>query len=184
MPFLLATLACTLAGMASPARANDAKPVPKPTATGKTLTDADLKDLLETMGYEVNVTESADKRTQWMGVKVTRAELGGTFEITVALSPNKKKLWAHVDLAELKPDHEANAPALLKLLERNAAIGPNHFRVDAKSKHLYMSRSTDNRGMTPGLVKEHLDLLLDTCVETKEFWNTTKWSTGTESAKK
>jgi hypothetical protein len=150
----------------------------------KELSDFELRDMFERMGYETTVTESADKKTKWINVKVTRSELGGTFEVSVALSPNKRKLWAHVHLATLKPEHEANAAALLKLLEQNAAIGPNHFRVDPKTKALYLSRCGDNRGLTPALVKDHLELLLDTCVQTKGDWNTDKWDTIGGTAKK
>ncbi len=163
---------------------------PKPIGTTnantgvKELTDNELLDMLGRMGYETTTTKSADKKTLWINVKMTRSELGGTFEVSVALSPNKKKLWAHVHLATLKPEHEANAPALLKLLEQNAAIGPNHFRIDPKSKAMYLSRCGDNRALTPALVKDHLEILVNTCVETKDYWNTGNWSSAGTTVKK
>jgi len=163
---------------------------PKPIGTTKTtsgakeLTDNDLLTLFERMGYETTTSESADKKTLWINVKMNRSELGGSFEVAVALSPNKKKMWAHVHLATLKPEHEANAPALLKLLEQNAVVGPNHFRIDAKSKALYLSRCADNRGLTPALVKDHIEILLDTCVQTKSDWNTGTWDSIGSTVKK
>lgn len=156
----------------------------KMTSGAKELTDSDLVTMLERMGYETTTTESADKKTTWINVKVSRSELGGNFEVSIALSPNKKKLWAHVHLTNLKPEHEANAPALLRLLEQNAAVGPNHFRIDAKTKAMYLSRCGDNRGLTAALVKDHIEILVDTCVQTKSDWNTEKWESIGTTVKK
>lgn len=156
----------------------------KATTGAKELSETELVEMLGRMGYETSTSQSADKKTLWINVKVNRSELGGSFEVAVALSPNKKKIWAHVHLATLKSEHEANAPALLRLLEQNAVVGPNHFRIDAKTKSLYLSRCGDNRGLTPAMVKDHLEILINTCVETKDDWNTEKWDSIGSTVKK
>ena len=143
----------------------DAKP-----ATAKMLDAEDLGTMLDTMGYEYTVTESEDKSTKWYNVKINRKELGGTFQVSLALSPNKKKIWGHVSVTQLNEENMANAEVLTQLLEQNATIGPNHFRLDAKTKYLYISRCTDNRGLTAVLIREHIENLVDSCVSTKDTW--------------
>ncbi len=133
-----------------------------------------LPKMLEAMGYEVRV-EGEEGKTQWAWVKVTREELGGTFEVSIALSPNKKKIWAHLYMANLTDEHLSNAKGLAKLLELNATEGPNHFRIDAKTKQLYLSRCCDNAGMTPANLKENLENLINGAVRTKDAWNVSKW---------
>jgi len=138
---------------------------------------ADFAQMLENMGYEVRTEESADKQNTWIYVKINRSELGGTFEMSISQSSNKKKLWSHIYLAELKAESLDYAAGLQKLLELNAAEGPNHFRLDAKTKGLYLSRCSDVRGQTPALLKEHIENLVEAAIRTKDHWNTTKWGT-------
>ena len=153
------------------------KPAEKQTemSTAKELNTDDLREMMEKMGYELTVTESADGKTKWIRVKMTRSELGGSFNVCLALSPSNTKLWAHVGVAAFNTEHEGNAVRLLKLLERNEDVGPVHFRYSVKQKQLFMSSAIDTRGLTPALVREQIEGLLDKCVETKDDWNTNKW---------
>ena len=171
-------------GFAGHANAEDSLPPSKPAVNKVPDVQDELAGMLAQMGYEVNVTESADKKSRRYGVKVSRQELGGEFEVSLSISPNKKKLWGHVYLAEIKEEQLSNSAALLKLLEENAKIGPNHFRVDEKNKSLHMSRCSDCRGLSPAIVKEHIENLLDSCVKTKGTWNVEKWGATQTNVKK
>ncbi len=144
----------------------------------ESLTDAGFEEMIKQMGYDYTVSESADKSVRWYRVNVTRSELGGECSVSLRLGANGTQIWGHVALTDLKPEHLANAEALVKLLEKNDAIGPNAFRVNPKSKRLFLSRCTETRGLTPARIREHIEGLVDGCVQTRDDWNTAKWTSG------
>jgi hypothetical protein len=172
-------LACVL-GLISFCVTRAADPV-TPGKAKEGMTDERLEEMLKLMGYEYKITGSGDSK--WIQISVTRSERDTSTEytLTTRLAGNGTMLWSHVALADLTPEQLGNAEALQKLLELNDKIGPNVFRINPKTKRLFLSRGTDTRGLTPVKLREHIDRLLDDCVETRSAWDTSKWG---ESVKK
>ena len=158
---------------------------PEKAKAPEVLTDAGFEEMIKGMGYDYAVSESADKSARWYRVNVVRSEPGGEnlqYHVILQLGTNGMKIWGHMPLADLKPEHLANTEALVKLLEKNDSIGPNAFRVNPKTKRLFLSRCTEARGLTPARLREHLDGLVDGCVNTRDDWDSAKWTV--EPAKK
>jgi hypothetical protein len=157
--------------------AGDAKP------TGKALTDGELFTMLENMGYEVMVKPKETDTVKPITVKVTRGDFPIDIPMTIMLSGDKSTVYFFVNLAELTAKDLGNAERLLKLLELNDTGGKNQFRVNPKTKQLWLTRITNNTGLTPAVLKQQVESLAATVVETRDHWDTKKWG-GTETASK
>ena len=154
---------------------------PKP--GGKVLADDDLFGMLENLGYEVMTKPKETDAVKRITVKVTRADFPIDIPMTVNLSGDKTTLYFFVNLADLTPAELGNADGLLKLLELNDTSGKNQFRINAKTKQLWLTRFADSAGLTPAALKKHVELLAATVVETKDQWDVKKWAKA-ETAKK
>lgn len=139
------------------------------------LTDASLRTMLEALGYEVKLEKLEKATLNW----IIHRRNPYDFHLNVNLSIDKTKLWTSVALAEFKPDHEAQASRLLKLLELNQQIGPAHFYYLPSQKQLFAARVMDNRNITARDLRNHLDHLMDKVMETESAWNTKVWAVET-----
>lgn len=152
-------------------------------AAGKVLADTDLLGMLENMGYEVMVKPKETDAVKRVTVKVTRADFPIDIPMTINLSGDKSTLYFFVNLADLTEAELGNAERLRKLLELNDVSGKNQFRLNPKTKQLWAARFTDNVGMTPAVLKRHVEALATTVVETRDHWDTKKWAAA-ETVKK
>ena len=173
----------SILGLSSVAALRAAEDAPNPrtigTATTTTAataptTDEGLEAMLTQMGYEVKVT-GEEGQSKWFRVTLHRADLSDIV-VSLRLGSGGTMLWGHIYLNELKPEDQANAARILKLLELNDDIAPNSFRVNPTSKRLFLSRGTEARGLTPAKLREHLDGLANCCVKTQSHWDTEKWT--------
>ena len=179
---LAATVAALGFGVAVAADA-PAKPAAAP--AGKALTDADLFGMIENMGFEVMVRPDEKAEVKRMTVRVTRGDFPIDIPMTVNLSGDKGTLYLFVNLADLTEAELGNAAGLQKLLELNDVSGKNQFRINPKTKQLWLARFTDNANLTPAALKRHIELLATTVVETRDQWDTKKWAKADgEAAKK
>lgn len=151
--------------------------------TGKVLTEPDLFDMLENLGYEVLTKPKETDAVKRITVKVTRADFPIDIPMTINLSGDKGTLYFFVNLADLTAEDLAKADRLQKLLELNDVSGKNQFRLNPKSKQLWAARFTENVNMTPAVLKKHVESLATTVAETREHWDTKKW-VATDAAKK
>jgi hypothetical protein len=152
-------------------KSDEAKPAANK-AQSAAMTDAQLKEMLELLGYDVQEDKSSSNPTYT--IKVVRKNL--TYTLTVSLSGSKTKLWASSALAELKTEHASQPDKLLKLLELNQKIGPSHFYYYDKFKMIYIAKPMDNRGVTAKLLREHIDELMEQIIANEPFWDVRKWS--------
>ena len=133
-----------------------------------------LQEMLENLGYDVKVEKLASGNTlHWIKIK----NKGSTYEVNVNISPSKTKLWTSVGLADVKPEHLAQADRMVKLLELNQKTGPTHFYYYAVHKMIYAAKPMDNRGVTAKLLREHLEDLMTQLATTEEHWDVSKWTT-------
>lgn len=177
--FILA-VAVVLAGVTGFVGAADAPVKP----AGKVLAEPELFDMLENLGFEVLVKPKEADAMKRITVQVTRADFPIDIPMTINLSGDKSTLYFFVNLADLTPEDLAKAERLQKLLELNDVSGKNQFRLNPKTKQLWAARFTDNAGMTPAVLKKHVEALAATVVETREHWDTKKWGDAAEAVKK
>lgn len=163
-------LAVAAVAVGSVALAEEGKPA------GKALTDGDLVTMLENMGYEIMTRPKETDEVKRVTVKVARADFPLDIPMTVNLSGDKSTLYFFVNVADLNEADLGNAARLQKLLELNDVSGKNQFRVNPKTKQLWMARFTDNTGMTPAVLKRHVEALATSVVETRDHWDTKRWT--------
>jgi hypothetical protein len=139
-------------------------------ARGDTLDFEGLGRMLKDMDQDYRKFESKDKSVQCYIVKVTRDDSeSGVLQVIVQLSPNRKKIWSHLYVAKLE-DGQTESPAMMAmLLEKNSAIMPSHYRYEKESKMLIMSRCSDTRNLTPTLLGEHLDAIVEDYVQSENI---------------
>ena len=154
-------------GLVSFSTAQQPTPTPTPVQAKDTgvLTEESLKEMLTNLGFEPNGLKGTDGRTLFY-IKVTRANT--TYTPYVCISPSKTKIWAQTSLGDLTA--EDPAARSLKFLELNLSTGPSHFVYIPKDKTVYMFSPMDNRGVTPKILKDHIDGMVDNCEKTKEHW--------------
>ena len=54
-------------------------------------------------------------------------------------------------------------------------IGPSHFYYYAPHKMIYAAKPMSNRGITPKVLREHIEELMEQVVANEQHWDTTKW---------
>lgn len=183
---LLGLLAATLLGIGGATlRADDPKPADtakpaakaegKPTAAGKKLTDDELLKMIEDLGYEIISRPKETDAIKRVNIMVKR----GTFECPMSVnlsSGDHDQLMAFVNLGKLGEAELANAPALGKLLELNDGImGQCQFRINSKTKVLWLARISENRGVTPKVLRDHIEETLAAAYDNQDAWDTSKW---------
>jgi hypothetical protein len=168
---LAATAALTLVvGLAMMCSAQSGpKPAPAPqAATEGVLTEESLRTMLINLGYTPEESKSTNGTTLFY-IKATRGDM--SYNPYICLSPSKTKIWAQTSLGDFDANDGARA---LKMLELNFKIGPSHFVHIPGDKTVYMFSPMDNRGVTPKILKDQIDQLLNNCESTKEVWSVTK----------
>jgi hypothetical protein len=172
---MLSTGVMGLALAASGARADD--PAKKPAssaegakATSATLTDEGLKETLERMGYELEVTKSTTGTPMY---KVKLDQGGWSFVIYVSLSPDKSMVWLAAPLQDLPAGDKVPEAILEKLLQKTDELGPAHFSL--KGRRLYLNLPLENGNITPARLRQALDSTATNVKDTAAYWSPDKW---------
>lgn len=189
---LLGVLAATLVGLGGTyLRADEpAKPTPpdlsgvlnkakatptSPVAGGKKLTDDELLKMIEDLGYEIISRPKATDATKRVNIKVKR----GTFECPMSVNlsgGDHDQLMSFVNIGKMGEAELSNAPALTKLLELNDGfMGQCQFRINAKTKVLWLARISENRGVTAKVLRDHIEETVAAAYDTQDSWDFTKW---------
>lgn len=201
MKSVLGVLAATLLGVggatlraddpkpadtAKPAAKAEAKPDVKPTAAGKKLTDDELLKMIEDLGYEIIARPKETDAIKRVNIMVKRGSFDCPMSVNLS-SGDHDQLMAFVNLGKLGDAELANAPALGKLLELNDGfMGQCQFRVNPKTKVLWLARLSENRGVTPKVLRDHIEETLAAAYDNQDAWDTSKWgkADGTKTAAK
>lgn len=178
---LLTALAATALTLGTP-MANAQEPTPAPakattTQTGKKLTDDDLMKMLEDLGYEITQRPKETDAVKRVHIKVSRGDMD--VPISVNLNGDKSLVMAFVNVGKMGETELANTAALLKLLELNDGLlvnGKGKFLVNAKTKVLWMSAVSENRGITPKVLRDHIEETVASICDNRNAWDFTKWS--------
>lgn len=162
----------------APTPAPKPAPAPAATAAGKKLTDDELLKMIEDLGYEITARPKETDAVKRVNILVKR----GTFECPMSVNlsgGNRDQLMAFVNLGKLGDAELANAPALGKLLELNDGfMGQCQFRINPKSKVLWLARISENRGVTPKVLRDHIEETLAAAYDNQDAWDTSKWTKG------
>jgi hypothetical protein len=125
-----------------------------PTALQKSISD---------LGYEAkNISDDADApKYEFM---ITRGGLD--IYVSAEISGSKSYIWLTVNLGSAPGSASSKNNDLLK---QNAKIQPSQFYVSDSGK-LMMGLPIDNRGMTNTIFRARVDMIVDSVVSTKEYW--------------
>ena len=83
-----------------------------------------------------------------------------------------------IEIRVLGEAEMANAPALVKLLELNDGLltaGKGKFLVNAKTKVLWLSAVSENRGVTAKVLRDHIEETAASVSDHRDAWDFTKW---------
>ena len=179
-----AVAATTLLLSGSGLRADEPKPdAPKPAAAapaqapaaGKKLTDAELLKMVEDLGYDIIARPKETDAIKRVNIMVKR----GTFECPMSVNlsgGDQTQLMAFVNVGKLGEAELANAPRLAKLLELNDGfMGQCQFRVNPKTKVLWLARISENRGVTAKVLRDHIEETLAAAYDTQADWDYRNW---------
>lgn len=123
---------------------------------------AGLKKMVENMGYETKMLNSEVGKEKFE-FKITK----GGFDVPIGaeVSASGNYIWFTVFLGEAGNDTLKHS----NLLKENAKIQPNFFYITSKGS-LMLGVATDNRGITPTVVKRITDKLSDDVGGTSKVW--------------
>ncbi len=161
----LGTLAffATLAPAQTTYRPTDPRPTVEAKA-GRTLTDDDLAAMLDDMGYQ------AERQ------KLDTGEIVYWFDVThekvnyrVRACVCGRKVWFTTFMAELAPGDKTQRQALQRLLEQNG-VTVSKFEIWNGGKDLVLTRSLDNRAVTPKVLREELAGYMADVKDGKQAW--------------
>lgn len=142
---------------ASPARAQTAAPA------GSALTIEQIGDALDKYGKN---TITQNGHTDY-SLNVQRGKWN--MNVIVSVSPNGRVIWMTNSLVGAPDAGAASPAALLNLLKKNYEIGPMFFSIAHGSVRI--SNPVPNHDLTPDGVREQVDALVATVVDTEPLWN-------------
>lgn len=157
---LAAALALGLAGFAHA----DQKPADAAKPASGTITDVQLGQMLEGMGFE------AKPGTYKSGARyfdVTIPVKGFDFTIRLGLSPNARAVWLMSFLGEVPAD--ATTEQLRAVLQAiNSKTGKMQFRMTGTQ--LKADQPLDNVAVTPARLRREIDDFTAALVDTADVW--------------
>src|SRR5947208_1669992 len=114
MANVLAALVVALS--ATVVRADEPMKQPVAEKKGVTLTKESVGTLLEGMGYTVKEGKYSNGHPYF---DIVQEQAGLAIPVRVALSPNGRNVWLHVNLTDLPPQDQIPVEALLNLFRQN-----------------------------------------------------------------
>jgi hypothetical protein len=161
---------CLLLFGALPAAPRGAAPLqeslPVPTATGQSLSDTQLLQLLEAMGFT--------PRKLSKGYLIVIQREGWTYNMQLVLSPDQTKLGINANLATSANPAALPASVWRSLLEDNEDVDPSCFYFDRKLNRLYLHRVLDNHAITPAFLRQQIDNFCQNIKSTEADWSAVK----------
>ncbi len=170
--------AALLTGTAARAQEPTPPPVAKPTtAPVKKLTDDELMKMVDDLGYEITKRPTEADAVKRVHIKVTRGDMD--VPMSINLNGDKSLVMAFVNVGKMGEAELGNAPALVKLLELNDGLltaGKGKFLVNAKTKVLWLSAVSENRGVTAKVLRDHIEETAASVSDHRDAWDFTKWA--------
>lgn len=177
----LTTLALLTAGLLTgTAFAQEPTPAPAKVTTApavKRLTDDELMKMVEDLGYEITKRPAETDKIKRVNITVTRGDMD--VPLSLNLNGDKTLIHAFVNVGTLGEAELNNAPALLKLMELNDGVlvaGKGKFLVNAKTKVLWLSATSENRGVTAKVLRDHIEETVAAVCDHRDAWDFTKWA--------
>lgn len=162
------------------ARAQEPTPAavkPVPAVTVRKLTDDELMKMVDDLGYEITKRPSDTDAVKRVHIKVTRGDMD--VPMSINLNGDKTLVMAFVNVGKMGEAELNNAPALMKLLELNDGLltaGKGKFLVNAKTKVLWLSAVSENRGVSPKVLRDHIEETVAAVCDHRDAWDFTKWA--------
>ena len=139
---------------------------PSPAAKEFTLTDENLKDKLEDMGFEVKVEKTGNTFFYTINLKHNARN----YSFWSSISPDKSVFWINQTLVKFPPI-QSNAARLMKLLTNNSDSGLNFFKYVTEHKALTMTRGIANKALTTRSLRDQIDSFVSTIESTRADWD-------------
>jgi hypothetical protein len=166
---LLTAVALTI-GLGSAAGNEPAKE--SPAKSNPSLSGKDLGVMIEGMGLSPKEGKYQDGAPHY-DIKMTHD--GWDFHIRLALSPNGRALWLHMNLGDLPPVDQIPAERLLNLMRKNAnTTGKAQFCVRGNS--LMLMQPVDNHHLTPAMILRELQDLCSAGKFNEPDYNPKNWT--------
>jgi hypothetical protein len=126
-------------------------------------TRVQLKEKLEQMGFTVKtINEKAGEEKY----EVTHPGAGFNVPVGYEISASTNFIWLTAFLGKADT---ANAEKNLKIVRENANIQPSFFYITPKG-NLMMAVAVENRGVTPAILRRHIDKLVGDVSKTSDIW--------------
>ena len=178
---LLAAVTAAALTLGTTTNAQEPTPTPAPAKTtatqaGKKLTDDELMKMLDDLGYEITKRPAETDTVKRVQIKVSRGKMD--VPLSINLNGDKSLLMAYVNVGKMGDAELANSAALLKLLELNDGFlvdGKGKFLVNPKTKILWMSATSENRGITPKVLRDHIEGVVASVCDHEDAWDFSKW---------
>ena len=175
MRTMAAALAMFVGVNAAQADPGSTVPEPKPlTVKATRLTDDQLKEMLDRMGYEYKIEAGNGKQPNIYMLKVERD--GWTYYLNVSLSFDGSLIWLFAPLKDLPPADKVPAERMEKIFAMTTNLGPAFFSLN-KSRWLYLNVTLVNKDVTAIKLRSEIDLVLSYVRATEDLWNSAKWTT-------
>lgn len=127
---------------------------------------AALKEMVKGLGYEVkDLNTEAGKEK----IEFTVSKSDFTLPIGAEVSPSKNYVWLTLFLGEVKDTSKVTSAQALALLKGNYKTQPVLFYVTERN-NLMVGLATDNRAITPAILRARIDKIADDCVKTAADW--------------
>jgi hypothetical protein len=136
------------------------------TTGGVALTDATLRQMLDTMGFE--------PKPLTKGFLITIKRDTWTVSVQLVISSNGEKIGMNANLGVVENPDGITAAQWRGLLAANEDVDPSSFYYSAGDKKLYIHRVLDNHGLTPAFMREQIDNFYGNVKDTSKLWNFTK----------
>jgi len=134
--------------------------IPTMTAQNEAIDSAALKKLIEGMGYETRILNTAVGKEKFeFTVKATGFDVPLAAEIPMG----KNHIWFSAFLGDVRSDRYAS------LLKANDTIQPSVFYLNEQGK-LLIGVAVENRGVTAAVLKRVTDQVVADVIRTEQIW--------------
>jgi len=159
------------------------KEEPKPAPAPGALTVESLKEMLDTLGYDIE-KERKDEKGNVFGyqLKVNSAKYGS--HPCVSLSVDGTNLWFTQSLGKVPDPASVPTKILLNMLSANDLIYPVSFCYGEKFNNFYIVSMIANKGVKPKDMRQRIDQLTSVSEGYDHLWNPAKWESKKTAANK
>lgn len=137
-----------------------------------------LKPMIENLGYQPK--EFKNDKGEITRYLIAAVSGGRNWNISLEISPNQQNLWIYADLAPIADTNQVPREVLFDMLKANEKMGPSHFAFNEKIKMFVLYHPVSNRGITPKLVRERIELVARQVEDHERLWNPKLWSVAPE----